>query len=307
MNALTKTVGLATLLWAVAVTAHAEPKGHHVHLTAEDADADARWYIAHMGGTMKTDNPIARIDRAFFGEMALIFYQKKPGYEGSVGSVVDHIGFSFADLDAKMERIEKSGVTILQPVKVLGDMKFAFIEGPSGVKIELLEDPDQLGFHHVHLLSTTPEETIAWFAEIFGGETTHFKGSPVLPAVRYKNMWVIAQKTDEAKAPTKGRALDHLGFGLIDLDGYAEAIKAKGIEFTLVPRNYKGNRIAFLVSPEGINIELVQPGPKNVTRTRPKIQIDVGRIMNLPEIKVNAAPIIPKIDINISLPQPKPK
>lgn len=327
MKRLKKAMGIAAVLWASVLFTEAEAAaeapgdataeapgdadtaiattGHHVHLTAVVANADARWYITHMGGTLKSNPPLAPIDRAYFGEFTLIFYQKKAGYEGSEGSVVDHIGFSFSDLDAKMKEMEKEGITILQPVKVLGDLKFAIIEGPSGVKIELLEDPDLLGFHHVHIHSTAPEETIEWFAEILGGETTHFKGVPFLPAVRYENMWVIAEKTDTAKAPTKGRALDHLGFGLSDLDGYEEEIKAKGVEFTLAPRNYEGNRIAFLVSPEGINIELVKPVRRTVARPRTRIKIDVRSNIKVPKMNVHVAPKAPKINIKIAPRKPK--
>jgi len=63
----------------------------------------------------------------------------------SAGSAVDHIGFSFADLDAKMQALGAAGVKIVGPVEeVPGLWKQAVVEDPWGTKLVLVQDPDAL-------------------------------------------------------------------------------------------------------------------------------------------------------------------
>jgi catechol 2,3-dioxygenase-like lactoylglutathione lyase family enzyme len=61
------------------------------------------------------------------------------------------------------------------------------------------------------------------------------------------------------RPPRQG--LDHFGFAVPDLDAAAAALKAKGVEFTLEPKQARpGLRIAFIRGPQGISIELLQRG-----------------------------------------------
>ena len=57
-----------------------------------------------------------------------------------------------------------------------GLYKSGFIFDPWGTRIELVEDADLLGFHHVHLSSLNPEETLSWYKEAFDGESARLKG-----------------------------------------------------------------------------------------------------------------------------------
>ena len=86
---------------------------------------------------------------------------------GSQGTGVNHIGFSYADLMAKMATLEAVGVrgsgVRLQRFAdgstvrdVPGLFKLAFVFDPWGTRIELVEDAERLGFHHVHLSATDP-------------------------------------------------------------------------------------------------------------------------------------------------------
>ena len=51
------------------------------------------------------------------------------------GSVIDHIGLSYADLGAKMQALAAAGVKILQPLRDHPRLfKNAFIEDPWGVR-----------------------------------------------------------------------------------------------------------------------------------------------------------------------------
>jgi len=53
---------------------------------------------------------------------------------------LDHIGFKVRNLDATLEELKKRGVKILLGPNVTpAGIKFAFIGGPEGIRVELLE------------------------------------------------------------------------------------------------------------------------------------------------------------------------
>jgi catechol 2,3-dioxygenase-like lactoylglutathione lyase family enzyme len=56
------------------------------------------------------------------------------------GRVIDHIGFAVDDLDAAIAHLKSTGVKVTAEPVALGPIKFAFIEGPDQVAIELIED-----------------------------------------------------------------------------------------------------------------------------------------------------------------------
>jgi catechol 2,3-dioxygenase-like lactoylglutathione lyase family enzyme len=51
-----------------------------------------------------------------------------------------------------------------------GLFKLAFVQDPFGIKLELVEDAELLGFHHIHLRVPDPEAALAWYVQMFGGE-----------------------------------------------------------------------------------------------------------------------------------------
>jgi catechol 2,3-dioxygenase-like lactoylglutathione lyase family enzyme len=57
------------------------------------------------------------------------------------GRVVDHVGFSFDNLAEALERMRKGGVKVTDEIKSVagGKIKYAFIEGPDKIRIELVE------------------------------------------------------------------------------------------------------------------------------------------------------------------------
>src|SRR6202047_658925 len=162
----------------------------HIHLNVPDPAAAANWYEKNFGGRRITEAP----DRIMFGSTRLLFI-KKADAKPSSGSAVDHIGFSFSDLDAKMKEFEGAGVKIVTPARdVPGLFKLAFVEDPWGTRIEVVQDPDLLGLHHVHLRGPNTDEVFSWLLAKFGGQRTQFKGR--LDAIKYSaagfsDMWIL--------------------------------------------------------------------------------------------------------------------
>ena len=247
------TVALISFGTAVATPAIAQHATfHHVHLTATDPGAAIEWYLKHMGGEPTKVGPFNAVA---YGDVSFLFFKRKEGFDGSAGSVVDHVGFSFKDLAAKLKELEAGGVEIVSGIEQAGPIKYAFVKDAWGTLVEVLEDPDLLGFHHVHLATTDPQEALSWYAKTFGGEITRFIG--LIPAIRYGDVWLLARKVKDQPAPTIGRAIDHISWAFEDFDAAAEKLKADGVKFDFGPIPFGGGKIGFIQSPEGVRIELV--------------------------------------------------
>ena len=54
---------------------------------------------------------------------------------------VDHIGWRFKDFDALVQKLKGQDTKFLVVPQKSGDHMMAFIEGPDGVKIDLVEIP----------------------------------------------------------------------------------------------------------------------------------------------------------------------
>ena len=92
-----------------------------------------------------------------YGAVRLMFLQPKSS-GGSDGSVIEHLGFSVTDLDATMRALAASNVKVVEPVKdTPGLYKSAMIESPWGTRIQLVQDRDLIGLHHVQLRAADPE------------------------------------------------------------------------------------------------------------------------------------------------------
>ena len=128
----------AAVLLTIASGAGVRAQTHaydHMHLAAAEPAKAVEWYRAHLGA-QPGDLP----DRVMFGKTIFAFIQSATA-QPSDGAAVDHIGLSFANIEAKIKELEGAGAKVLNPVRdVPGLFKFAYIQDPFGVKIELVQD-----------------------------------------------------------------------------------------------------------------------------------------------------------------------
>jgi catechol 2,3-dioxygenase-like lactoylglutathione lyase family enzyme len=232
----------------------------HIHLNVPDQAKAVEWYQKNFGGKPTTEAP----DRLMFGSTRLNFL-KNPDGKPSAGSSIDHIGFSFADLDAKMKELEAAGVKIVTPVRDVPNLfKLGFVEDPWGTKIEVVQDTGLLGLHHIHLRAADPAEMFTWLLAKFGGERTKLKGQ--IDAVKYSaagfsDMWVLVQRGEST--PSDGRAIDHIGWRATNLVEKVAELKAAGVKLLTEPRpltlaDKTTIQFAYVEGPAGTKIELVQ-------------------------------------------------
>ena len=254
------------LMTSVAAAQTATLPYDHIHLNVPVPADAANWYEKYFGGTRITEAP----DRLMFGSTRFMFLRSATG-KPSAGSAIDHVGFSFADLDAKMKEFEAAGIKITTPAReVPGLFKLAFVEDPWGTRIEVVQDPELLGLHHIHMRGPNPEEVIGWLLDKFGGKRQQLKGR--IDAVRYdaegfSSMWILVQK-GEAE-PSIGHAIDHIGWrSTKSLTDTITELTAKGVVATSQPRplalpNGPSINYAYVAGPAGARIELVErPGLK---------------------------------------------
>jgi predicted enzyme related to lactoylglutathione lyase len=68
------------------------------------------------------------------------WWEDRKGFEPTKGRVVDHIGISVENLDDAIAKLRKEGVTVTdEPRSIASKVKFAFIEGPDKMRIEIIE------------------------------------------------------------------------------------------------------------------------------------------------------------------------
>jgi catechol 2,3-dioxygenase-like lactoylglutathione lyase family enzyme len=238
----------------------------HIHLNVPDPAAAAAWYEKNFGGRRITEAP----DRLMFGSTRFMFLRKADAKPSS-GSAVDHVGFSFADLDAKMKALETAGVKVVTPVReVQGLFKLGFVEDPWGTRIEVVQDPELLGLHHVHLRGPNTDEIFGWLLAKFGGQRTQLKGR--LDGVKYSapgfsDVWILVQRGDAE--PSEGHAIDHIGWRSTGpLARTIDDLRAKNVTVTSEPRplalpNGPPINFSYVAGPAGAKIELVErPGLK---------------------------------------------
>ena len=227
----------------------------HIHLNVPDQAKAVEWYQKNFGGQPMTEAP----DRLMFGDTRLIFLRNANGQPSS-GSAIDHLGFSFADLDAKMKEFDAAGVKVVTPVRdVQGLFKLGFVEDPWGTRIEVVQDSAKLGLHHVHLRAPDPTATLAWYKEQFGGTSGKLKDR--IDGLTYGGVWILVQRGDASAS--EGHAVDHIGFRTPNLDATAKEFKARNVKFTTEPRPLRlagGATVnfAYIEGPAGAKIELVQ-------------------------------------------------
>src|SRR5205809_7981826 len=82
----------------------------HLHLGVTDQAKAVEWYHKNFSGELMSEGP----ERVLFGTTRIIFQLNKSP-KPSEGSVLDLIGFSVADVDATVKRLQADGVNVTMP------------------------------------------------------------------------------------------------------------------------------------------------------------------------------------------------
>jgi len=266
----TMLIALALGLTLVAGTAAAQPAPvnqagvtmGHWHIASKDVEANKKLFVA-MGGKlfMPGGQPLIMFPGLY---ISLVLGNEK-GDGGSVGSVVNHVGFIVDNVQKRVAEWKAKGVNVL-PGGALPNgggnrLDQAYVETPDGVRMEILEDKTQtvpIRNEHIHFFLPAAEipKAVEWYAKTFGGQAATRNNAPVvnLPGVQLR-----FNAADTKQAPTRGRVLDHIGFDVKDHAAFVKKLTAEGIKLDEpVRKSTSGNTITYITDPWGTRIEIVQ-------------------------------------------------
>ncbi len=243
--------------------------GHH-HVTATSVDAHKKFWSEGLGGTPVKVGP-AEIVRF---PNVLVFFTARQPTGGTKGSTVNHVGFQVPNIRAAVDKLKAAGYPMVtraelpESVPVKDDLGFikdqntyvAFTMGPDDTKVELVEvkgAAQPIALHHLHFAAANVDEMKAWYVKTFnakGGKRGNFEAAD-LPGV---NLTFSPSQTPVVT--TRGRALDHIGFEVKNLEAFCKQLEAAGIK---LDRPYTkvdalNIAIAFLTDPWGTYIELTE-------------------------------------------------
>jgi len=231
----------------------------HWHLNSRDIEANKKIFVGLGGTAIKAGD----FDIVRFPGVNVYLNQRAgtpPASGGTVGSVINHVGFLVPNVQESVAKWKNAGVDVTPGNNNRTDQ--AFVVTPDGLRIEILEDKNQkvpIRHHHVHFF--VPESAIddmqAWYGKLFGatsGTRGNFKTGYVPGAE------LAYSKTTEPTVGTKGRVLDHIGFDVNNMEEFLKKAEAAGVKpvvpATKNPTN--GVWLSFIADPWGTYIELHQ-------------------------------------------------
>lgn len=260
MRAIRRQSGLAVLLLALTSGVHAQlPAGNpqgvstgHIHVATKDV-AGLRAIWRDFGATEVLEDRFVFIK--FPGIFLMINERETAG--PSAGSTTDHLTFKVKDLPAYKAKLAAHGAT-----NIADDSRRHAIAGdlPGGIRVEFREDrrlKRPIEYQGVQLVSAEPDKLQAWYASTFGGKAAKSDGA-----------WIVTVpggRVEIVKAPaavpgSRGRAIDHIGFEVADVDAFAAKLEGMGIKLDLKPTVVGpiATKILFFTDPQGTYIELTQ-------------------------------------------------
>ncbi len=249
--------------------------GHH-HLNVTNIEEQKKFFVNTLGGTaikVGTNNTeIVRFPNV------LIFFRVQAPTGGTRGTTANHIGFSVPNLRAAVDRIKANGFTMITKSEAAADREvkddiagpaqaggaaIAFAQGPDDVKVELVEARQQtspIQLHHLHFFGQKNVEMQAWYVKTFGAKPRAANPGAAFVSADLPGVILNFTPSPEPVAGTQGRAVDHIGFEVKNLEAFTKKLAADGIK---LDRPYTrvaalDIAIAFITDPWGTYIELTE-------------------------------------------------
>jgi predicted enzyme related to lactoylglutathione lyase len=283
MSRLMALLGLTLLVLAPASNASAQllaakdgpiVYGHH-HLNVTNLDEAKTFWVDAIGGVLIKVGPENREIIKFPNALILLRAQKPTA--GSKGSTVDHIGFSVKNLRQVVDRIQAGGFRMVTSaeappnVKVQDDIGIveagpvsgiAYAMAPDETKVELVEMKAQIApiaSHHLHFFGMN-KEMQAWYMQTFGASPLDSANPAAFISASLPGLTMNFSPSQAPVAGTQGRAIDHIGFEVRNLEAFTKKLEAQGIKLAAPYRQVPalGISIAFITDPWGTYIELTE-------------------------------------------------
>lgn len=226
----------------------------HVHLLVADPEVHKRLWVEHFGAT-----PIAA--EGFAGVkipgMVILFDQRR-SIGGSQGTVMDHFGVKVRNLADTLARWRAAGYEVQREFKGTEGFPNAYLMGPDQVRIELQEDTTLAArtiAYHLHYFLADTVKLRDWYVQTLAMESGK-RGDHETANLPGFNLSFTSSKA--TPIGTKGRAIDHVGFEVRNLEAFCRKLEANGVKFDEPYRRERGFAHAFLTDPYGVSIELTE-------------------------------------------------
>jgi catechol 2,3-dioxygenase-like lactoylglutathione lyase family enzyme len=229
----------------------------HIHLFTKDPEAQRHFWVDIMGAT---ERKMGADREAYTLPKVLVIVDKHDPTAGTEGSIVNHVGFKVRDLKDILDKVAAQHFTIQVVNPNKDNPTQAFFLGPDDIRIELLADKKLTTVsenHQVHFFTPDIDAMQKWYVANFGAKPAAFGKVKLatLPGVT-----LLFSPTDTPVAGTKGRALDHIGFEVKDLEDFCKTLEANGVKLDAPYRKIPqmGFAVAFVTDPWGTRIELTE-------------------------------------------------
>ena len=248
--------------WAQQLVMSSDVSMGHVHLLVSDIAANKQFWVAMGGMPLTLGSGDTAVEGVTFGGVRILL-RKGDNIGLAVGSTVNHIGFYVPNVKAAIAKWKDMG---LKTEAGRNDQQ-GFVSTPGDlIRVEILEMPGQtvpVAFHHVHMFVSANAaggipEAQAWYAKMFAampGKRAAFDIDNVAGAE------LTFSKSDMPTVPSAGRAVDHIGFWVKNLEAYCRKLEANGVKLDMpyTKRPELGLYLAFITDPWGTRIELNEP------------------------------------------------
>jgi len=120
----------------------------HIHLRSLDPEATAQWYERMLGAeVIRTEQPegAMRVDLSLGGGQKVFIAPANPKLTTAAPPQapyfgLEHIGLTVTDIDGAVAELKGKGVEFTtEPTTVRPGVRIAFMRGPEGVLIELIQ------------------------------------------------------------------------------------------------------------------------------------------------------------------------
>lgn len=233
----------------------------HVHLMVRDVDAHKRFWTTLMGGTLVSNGALELIELP--GVYVLLTQADDP--PPPAGSIVDHFGFIVNDMPAALERWNAAGVAI-EPTENPNEV---YVIAPDRVRVEVYGEPavpTPIAMNHIHYYPLDIPAIKAWYVAAFGGNPGRrpciacISMPRMIQSVDLPQVNLSFSQGESQRLPTHGRAIDHIGFDVEDLDAFVAMLVARGVRIDGPVHELPGTTVksVFLTDPWGTRIELTE-------------------------------------------------
>ena len=227
------------------------PHPDHIEVFVTAPDKALEWYTAHAGGTRTTK------DRVAYGDMQLIIHKVAEPKKDGGRTLIDHIAISAANAEQKVGELVAAGATRLDRA---GDLpvRSIFVKDPWGVTLEVVEDIEPLGFHHIHLRSSNPAAILKQNQELWHAERALFKGK--VDGLHFNPVWIFVSP-EKPSDPPINPALDHFALRVVSFDYTFAEVQGKGVKQAAPIMNPPGVKSVYVIGPDTQRIEIIQRTP----------------------------------------------